>query len=50
MPRIGSGHLAHHAFHGLNRGNGGATVFHVPGCMGMCSEGKQRQIKKCGLV
>ena len=28
MPRIPRGHLAGHAFHVLNRGNGGATVFH----------------------
>lgn len=28
MPRIPRGHLTGHAFHVLNRGNGGATVFH----------------------
>ena len=31
MPRIPRGHLAGHAFHVLNRGNGGATVFHADG-------------------
>ena len=31
MPRIPRGHLAGHAFHVLNRGNGGATVFHTEG-------------------
>lgn len=31
MPRIPRGHLAGHAFHVLNRGNGGATVFHTDG-------------------
>ena len=31
MPSIPRGHLASHAFHILNRGNGGATVFHADG-------------------
>lgn len=31
MPRIPRGQLAGHAFHVLNRGNGGATVFHADG-------------------
>ena len=31
MPRIPRGQLAGHAFHVLNRGNGGATVFHSDG-------------------
>ncbi|MFO0778556.1 MAG: transposase [Nitrospira sp.] len=31
MPRIPRGHLAGHAFHVLNRGNGGSTVFHADG-------------------
>lgn len=31
MPRIPRGHRAGHAYHILNRGNGGATVFHKDG-------------------
>ncbi|MBX3328341.1 transposase [Nitrospira sp. CMX1] len=31
MPRIPRSHLAGHAFQVLNRGNGGATVFHTDG-------------------
>ena len=31
MPRIPRGHCAGHAYHVLNRGNGGATVFHHEG-------------------
>jgi len=31
MPRIPRGKVAGHAYHVLNRGNGGATVFHKDG-------------------
>ena len=31
MPRIPRGQVAGHAYHVLNRGNGGATVFHKDG-------------------
>ena len=31
MPRIPRGQIAGHAYHVINRGNGGATIFHQPG-------------------
>lgn len=31
MPRIPRGQVAGHAYHVLNRGNGGTTVFHKDG-------------------
>ena len=36
MPRIPRGQVAGHAYHVLNRGNGGATVFHKDGDYTAC--------------
>ena len=36
MPRIPRGQVAGHAYHVLNRGNGGAVVFHMDGDYTAC--------------